>query len=390
MLGFMFALLELFAFVTAKLVDEDDLFDARQSVFDRYSATGLAEFRAKVADPVIGWRNTGPAVHEEDNCLGRPIRYSYDATGARTYDGYDGRQAEVIVVGDSYSNGREVADNETYPARLSELLGVAVANHGVGGYGPTQSLLYLQQNVSRYPRARVVVMGIMYENLYRMVNSYRPVLYSGASDYALKPYMRDGRVVPHPGSQVFESLELFRRAAQKAFDEDFWARPVARFPYSFALLESLTSNNFKYRKLQREFRKLGKPEYFLIFANQDVRLNLIALLNEYASMAREWGVQPAVIFIPRNRFDTSSAAEFIAEHRASIDPHLLMGDVARFPGIAWEKFNLEEVDGDRICHPSPYGYQIIAKYITEFFANSEVLAAPSGLSALGRRGMRSQ
>ncbi len=376
MLGFMFALLELFAFVTAKLVDEDDLFDARQIVFDRYSDAGLAEFRAKAADPVIGWRNTGPAVHEEENCLGSLIRYSYNAAGARIYDGFDGPQAEVIVVGDSYSNGREVADNETYPARLSELLGVSVANHGVGGYGPTQSLLYLQQNISRYPRARVVVMGIMYENLYRMVNSYRPVLYSGASDYALKPYMRDGRVVSHPGSEVFESLELFRQAAGKAFDEDFWARPVARFPYSFALVRSLTSNNFKYRKVQREFRKLGKPEYFLIFADRDIRLNLVALLNEYASMARERGVQPMVVFIPRNRFDTASAAKFIAERRADIDSHLLMADVARFPGIDWGKFNLEEADGDNICHPSPYGYQAIAQYIAEFMANSRVLATP--------------
>ena len=94
------------------------------------------------------------------------------------------------------------------------------------------------------------------------------------------------RLALQPFRPLLLSEELLLAGARKAFDEDFWARPVARFPYSFALLESLTSNNFKYRKVQREFRKLGKPEYFLIFANRDVRLNLIALLNEYASMAR--------------------------------------------------------------------------------------------------------
>jgi hypothetical protein len=376
MLSFMFALLELFAFATAKLVDEDDLFDARQSVFNEYSDESLAFFNSVKADPVLGWRNYGPAVSKEKNCLGNPIEYRYDAAGARSYEGYDASQAEVIVVGDSYSNGMEVGDNETYPARLSELLGVSVANHGVGGYGPTQSLLNLQQNILRYPRARVVVLGIVYENLYRMVNSYRPVLYHGSSEYTLKPYMKDGQIIAHPGNSVFESVERFQQAAEKAFDDDFWAKPVARFPYSITLGKSLTTNYFRYRKLQREFRKFGKPEYFLFFADEGIKLNLIALLNEYASMARAWDVVPIVVFIPRNRLDTSSASKFIADHRADIDSRLLIGDVAEFPDINWNKFNLEEAESDNICHPSSYGYQSIAQYIAEIMTKSGVLAPP--------------
>jgi hypothetical protein len=376
MLSFMFALLELFAFATAKLVDEDDLFDARQSVFNGYSDESLAFFKSVKADPVLGWRNYGPAVSEVKNCVGNPIKYSYDAAGARSYEGYDAPQAEVIVFGDSYSNGMEVGDNETYPARLSELLGVSVANHGVGGYGPTQSLLNLQQNILRYPRARVVVLGIVYENLYRMVNSYRPVLYHGSSEYTLKPYMKDGQIIAHPGNPVFESVERFQQAAEKAFDDDFWAKPVARFPYSITLGRSLTTNYFRYRKLQREFRKWGKPEYFLVFADGDIKLNLIALLNQYASMAGAWDVVPIVVFIPRNRHDTSSASKFIADHRADINSRLLIGDVAEFPGINWNKFNLEEAQGDNICHPSPYGYQHIAQYIAEIMTKSGVLAPP--------------
>lgn len=376
MLGFMLLLLEGVAFLSVQLVDKDDFFDSRQSVFARLSDTELAEFKAKSGDPVTGWRSAGPLVREEANCRGEPIEYSYDAAGARVHDWFDADKTEIVVVGDSYTNGDEVGDSETYPARLAQQLGVSVVNHGVGGYGPAQSLLNLQQNIARYPQAKVVVLGIMYENLYRMMNSYRPVLYTNSSNFTLKPYMAAGELVPHPGGDVFASLERFKQAADKSFDRDFWARPVAEFPYTLAVGRSFSSNYFYYRKLQREFRKLGKPEYFLIFDDEEVKLNLIALLNQYAEFAREWGVQPVAVFIPRNRLDTSSAAEFIAQNRGAIDSRLLIGDVAESTGVDWERFNQQEAGSDNICHPSGYGYQAIADYIGQILRENKVWPTP--------------
>lgn len=372
MLGVMLCLVELISFVTVQFVDRDDFFDTRDLVFARLNDADLAEFKVKSADPVSGWRWRGPLVREEANCLGETIQYHYDAAGAREYPGFDVAKTEVIVVGDSYTHGDEVSDSEAFPARLSLLLGVSVANHGVGGYDPTQSLLNLQENISRYPQAKVVVMAIMYENVYRMLNSYRPVLYTASSDYTLKPYMAGGHIVPHPGSQVFDSLEQFKTAAEQSFDHDFWAKPVAQFPYSVALGRSLASNYFYYRKLQRAFSRMGKPEYFLIFKSDEIKLNLIALLNQYTGMAVERGVQPVVIFVPRNRLDTSSASAFIAQHRTAIDARLLLGDVAESPDVDWVKFNSLEEGGDNICHPSAYGYQTIAEYIAEFMRRNNI------------------
>jgi len=85
--------------------------------------------------------------------LGETIEYRYDVAGTRIHEKFDVAKTEVIVVGDSYTNGDEVSDSEAFPARLSQLLGVSVANHGVDGYDPTQSLLNLQENISRYPQA---------------------------------------------------------------------------------------------------------------------------------------------------------------------------------------------------------------------------------------------
>ncbi|MEZ5504166.1 MAG: hypothetical protein R3E50_16475 [Halioglobus sp.] len=372
MLAFTLCLVELCAFAISKLVDPDDFFDSREVVFARLNEADLAEFKAKSADPVTGWNWHGPLEREEANCIGEMIHYHYDAAGARMHPLFDPASSEVVVVGDSYTNGDEVGDSETFPARLSGLLGVSVANHGVGGYGPAQSLLNLQENIARYPQAKVAILVIMYENLYRMLNSYRPVLYTQSSDYSLKPYMADGHIVPHPGSQVFDSLDQFKAVAEQAFDHDFWAKPVARFPYTLALGKSLASNYFYYRKLQRAVSRLGKPEYFLIFNADEIRLNLIALLNEYAVMARSWNVQPVVIFVPRNRLDTSSASKFIEQHRAELDAGLIIGDVAEYEGVDWVKFNLQEKTGNNICHPSPYGYQTIAEYIAQLLREQGV------------------
>ena len=375
MFGSMLAVLEAFAFVLQFVIDRDDLFDHRKTVLARLNSDDLAFFLQKGGDPVLGWKNYGPLVSHETNCLGTEIEYRFDTAGARLHSRFDPVLTEVVVVGDSYTNGAEVGDDETYPAQLSRLLNISVANHGVGGYGPAQSFLGLKQNISRYPQAKIVVMGIMYENLYRMVNSYRPVLYSTSSDYTLKPFMAAGEIVPHPGMQAYEDIKHFNQAANRSFDNDFWAKPEASFPYMASLVEALGSNYFIYRRLQKLLRKLGYPEYFLIFQDEEIRSNLTHLLNRYAEYVVGLGLQPVVIFIPRNRLDTRSASRYIDQSRDELHPDLLIGDVGAMPGVDWNEFNSQEPASNNICHPSTYGYQAIAEYIAEFIQAKKIWPA---------------
>ena len=48
--------------------------------------------------------------------------------------------AEVLVVGDSFTFGEQVSDDETWPACLERKLGQGVDNGGVNGYGTAQAL----------------------------------------------------------------------------------------------------------------------------------------------------------------------------------------------------------------------------------------------------------
>ena len=136
-----------------------------------------------------------------------------------------------------------------------------------------------------YPQAKVVILGIMYENLYRMLNSYRPVLYEKAMDYGLKPYMADGDIQPHPGADAFASVDSFRGYAVDAFENDFWAKPDSSFPFSVALFRAVGTNYFLFRKFQKQFRRLGVPDYFLAFSQQRVTTQLLRLIGEFADYA---------------------------------------------------------------------------------------------------------
>ena len=365
LIGFLVVIFEIAGYLS-RFID-DDMYDYREQILAEVNEAGLAEIKRGGLDPELGWKPYGPRVTDDDNCQGTPVEYVFDRLGARAYSGYDGASAEIIVVGDSYSHGWEVAGDDAYAARLSRILDVSVANHAFSGYGPVQAFLSLKQNIDHYPRVRIAILGIMYENIFRMVNSYRPLLITKGTTYALKPYMEAGDIEPHPGYGAFEGVDTFKRYANDAFDNDFWARPPQRFPFFVSFIQAAGTNFFFYKKLPRKIRKIGLPEFALAFRSNKFGQELNALLGLYAEFAKKRNIIPVVIFIPRDKFDTRSAAYFIDKNRQRLSENLLIGDVGSAT-IDWERYNLldaREADNIRLCHPSPYAHQKIAEFIAE-------------------------
>ena len=103
----------------------------------------------------------------------------------------------VVVLGDSFTFGEEVGDDETYSHHLQTLLpNTQVLNLGIHGYGHDQMLLYLKEEGLKY-HPDIVILGFMPDDMERNVLSFR--------DYA-KPHfaLREGRLelttgpVPRP------------------------------------------------------------------------------------------------------------------------------------------------------------------------------------------------
>ncbi len=138
-------------------------------------------------DRELGWI---PAAELDDH----PYQGAHISTnsanmrGAREYTLERTGAPRIVTVGDSYTFGQCVNDDEVYGGVLEELLpGSEVLNLGVMGYGQDQALIRLRREGLPY-RPDVVVFGFHGSNMRRNLLSFR--------DYA-KPRMRlvDGELV---------------------------------------------------------------------------------------------------------------------------------------------------------------------------------------------------
>ena len=111
----------------------------------------------------------------------------------------------ILVLGDSFTFGEDVGDDETYSHHLGQLLpGTEVINLGVHGYGHDQMLIYLREEGVRY-RPDVVILGFLTGDMERNVLSFR--------DYAKPRFVREGGRLALRNSPVPPPAEM--AAAEK-------------------------------------------------------------------------------------------------------------------------------------------------------------------------------
>lgn len=84
----------------------------------------------------------------------------------------DAGKQRIVVLGDSFTFGEEVSDDETYSHDLeSSLPRTEVLNLGVQGYGNDQMLMYLKDEGVKY-HPDVVLLGFAYLDIYRNIESF--------------------------------------------------------------------------------------------------------------------------------------------------------------------------------------------------------------------------
>ncbi|MFO0982215.1 MAG: SGNH/GDSL hydrolase family protein [Planctomycetota bacterium] len=79
----------------------------------------------------------------------------------------------ILLLGDSFTFGDDVADDECYAGQLQALLpGCEVLNLGVHGYGHDQMLIYLREEGVKY-HADLVILGFVHQDMFRNVLAFR-------------------------------------------------------------------------------------------------------------------------------------------------------------------------------------------------------------------------
>jgi hypothetical protein len=97
----------------------------------------LGELKA-IRDPVLGWTNKSVNYNEDGyTTIEYGVRKNFDEMTIRT--------GGMLAAGDSFTEGWEVKDHESWPAVVERLTSVPVINAGIGGYGADQTILRAEQ-----------------------------------------------------------------------------------------------------------------------------------------------------------------------------------------------------------------------------------------------------
>ncbi len=100
-----------------------------------------------VRKPFLSWKG-----HVRD--ADRVVEYRTDENGFRNAPGQ--RQADIVFIGDSFTEAATIAEQDTFVQRVGQATGLSIVNLGRGAYGPQQELIVLKRYGLAY-KPRVVV-----------------------------------------------------------------------------------------------------------------------------------------------------------------------------------------------------------------------------------------
>ncbi len=247
----------------------------------------FAEYLAR-RHPVLGW----------------PAGEGFTPRRAPESERRTDQPALVSLYGESFTFGSEVSDDAAWGNRLATKLNARVDNYGVGGYGTDQAFLRFQLNTN--DPARVVVLGIVTENLMRNVNQFRDLLYvSGGLGFK-----------PRFVLNATNGLELVPMVTPSAADFPGFARDPGRFlPHEFFTPDGgrgVGAAGFPFTvslaRGARHFsigpRLRGEPWYadFFQAGHPSRALPLtVAIVREFERVCRERARTPLVLLLPTGR-----------------------------------------------------------------------------------------
>jgi hypothetical protein len=179
--------------------------------------------------PVLGW-TTRAGLRIENYQGGK--RLTTNSRGLRgTAEPSSAKPAgvrRIVVLGDSFTFGEEVDDEETYCAQLErQLPGTQIVNLGVRGYGHDQMLLFYREEGRRY-EADVVLLGFVDYDVGRNTLGFRSfakprfVLRRSGLMLTGVPVPRPEEVLAAPAPRFYgpDLLSMFWRPVDRVLHEE--------------------------------------------------------------------------------------------------------------------------------------------------------------------------
>lgn len=127
-----------------------------ENTLENHLRITMARYPVKY-DELLGWvSKEGVSGHESSSMRITILEGGIRSNGNNAIGQNPPGQRPILAVGDSYTFGYEVRDEETWPAILEDLTGRRVINGGGFAYGMDQSLLRARQLIDRYQPDTVI------------------------------------------------------------------------------------------------------------------------------------------------------------------------------------------------------------------------------------------
>ena len=306
----------------------------------RHARTGNAIFYDfDIYDPTKGWAARPDLT---DRVAFDNQRLSTNSKGLRgktehAYEKTPGK-VRILVLGDSFTFGDEVSDDETYCHYLQEMLPQAeIINMGVHGYGHDQMLILFREEGVKY-KPDIVLLGFIGMDMPRNVLSFR--------DYAKPRFVvRHGKLVL-TGTPVPPPEEI-----------------LARHPIRSRALELLAA------LWERAMKASGLYE-------RNMEKTTTAILSEIARLSRSVGATPVFVYLP-------TAKDLSRPPSPPGEPYLFsacktIGDVRCFSVLPDFTTHFSNVDAFMPGgHWPPPGHRVVAEAIRTYLLDQGLVGPPA-------------
>jgi hypothetical protein len=287
-------------------------------LFPKIDRHGLKKFIEHGWDPELGWVRK-PNTAKDEIAPGRSrSRFHIGPDGSRVNPGFCAKPPNALLYGDSYAFARQVNDDETWAHQLSLLLGMNVANRGVGNYGLDQAVLRLEREFDQHP-APVVIMCVVPETISRVLSAWKHFSEYG-NTLAFKPrfVLDEGRrlkLISNPMSVPGAFLEIQRVLPLLQESDVFFKRKfkpdMLRFPYLWHLWRSRKRNIPLVAAAIGDRIAGGGKRAFCQVMDRNINLAaelygeaepvelLVALTERFVAFVKSRNAQPILVILPQ-------------------------------------------------------------------------------------------
>jgi hypothetical protein len=291
----------------------------------------------------------------------------------------------MSTFGDSYTFGSEVTEHQTFQSKLAEILQADVFNFGVGAYGTDQALLRFRRDFPKL-RTPIVSIGLITENINRIVNRYRPFYIAGTRCPLTKPrFILDQKellLIPNPlrtASDYYRLTDI--NYVWSLGENDYWFnrlnQPKLRFPYSGIFLNRYFWQEFWYGQMGERPNDVNARPWENLWNDKEARSLMTAILKAFVLEAKAQGSTPVILLSPQR-------AELLKQLKKKDNPQatILMNICLEekwqcFNGIsALASFITSENDVSRVTgryHLTAYGNLLYAKSLHDWLVKEKLI-----------------